>query len=162
MDNSETQELQDLLTQAQEQVKKLELKINELQNKPKNVRWRAEKGKQFYLVSGSNGEPYKMIEDNGTCCNFHYETGDYFETANEARDYYKNLITRQKLKDIALRLNDGGVNYYFIYLNSYGELVTAYQTIKIIGGIYCTNHKFLETAIKEIGEEELIRFIKEC
>ena len=157
-------EVQDMLEQAKELVKTLENKYNEL-NKPKNVRWRAKKGEDFYIVSGCSkygNIAYKMTEDFGVCCNFHYDTGDYFKTAQEAEKSYNNLIITQKLKDIALRLNGKDVPYYFIYLNSYGELTTACQTTKIVGAIYCTNHKFLETAIKEIGEKELIEYIKGC
>ena len=157
-------EVQDMLEQAKELVKTLENKYNEL-NKPKNIRWRAKKGSDFYIVSGCSkygNVAYKMQEDFGLCCNFHYDTGDYFKTAQEAEKSYNNLIITQKLKDIALRLNNTSAYPYFIYLNSYGELTTACQSIGLMGGIYCSNPKFLETCIKEVGEKELIEYVKGC
>ena len=58
-------EVQDMLEQAKELVKTLKNKYNEL-SKPKNVRWRAEKGGDFYIVSGCSkygNVAYKMTED---------------------------------------------------------------------------------------------------
>lgn len=154
-------EVQDMLEQAKELVKTLENKYNEL-SKPKNVRWRAEKDERYYFLLSNEGFIGHNFEDSRPYNNYQYNTGNYFKTKEEAEKYKNNLIITQKLKDIALRLNGKDVPYYFIYLNSYGELTTACQTTKIVGAIYCTNHKFLETAIKEIGEKELIEYIKGC
>lgn len=168
-------EVQDMLEQAKELVKTLENKYNEL-NKPKNVRWRAEKGSDFYIVSGCSkygNVAYKMTEDFGVCCNFHYNTGDYFKTAQEAEKSYNNLIITQKLKDIALRLNNGiDIDWtnrkqnkfsIFIYVsedNTAEELYQDFNQCLKRHDIYCLSPKFLETAIKEIGEKELIEYIK--
>ena len=168
-------EFQDMLEQAKELVKTLENKYNEL-SKPKNVRWRAEKGGDFYIVSGCSkygNVAYKMTEDFGICCNFHYDTGDYFKTAQEAEKSYNNLIITQKLKDIALRLNNGieltliynekQPKYYFYY-NYYENKLSQFVDYgsKRPCDILCLSDKFLETAVKEIGEKELIEYIKGC
>ena len=118
-----------------------------------------------------------MTEDFGVCCNFHYDTGDYFKTAQEAEKSYNNIIITQKLKDIALRLNDGVENIYlesdikteicgkyYIILNHYEnklkQCVT--YTAQGQGTVFCLCKYFLETAIREIGEKELIEYIKGC
>lgn len=171
-------EVQDMLEQAKELVKTLENKYNEL-NKPKNIRWRAEKGSDFYIVSGCSkygNVAYKMTEDFGDCCNFHYNTGDYFKTSQEAEKSYNNLIITQKLKDIALRLNNGVeidwkneeqekfaiVLHHSNYQNKLELSIENFYELKYGGSIYCLSPKFLKTAIKEIGEKELIEYIEGC
>lgn len=164
-------EVQDMLEQAKELVKTLENKYKEL-NKPKNVRWRAKKGEDFYIVSGCSkygNIAYKMQEDFGDYCNYHYNIGDYFKTAQEAEKSYNNLIITQKLKDVALRLNDGvEIDWrdwdqfkWFIYFDGKNLDNNCTHIAKALD-IYCLSDKFLETAIKEIGEKELIEYIKGC
>ena len=81
----------------------------------------------------------------------------------------------QKIKDIALRLNNGiEIDWndkdnqkkyciYYRFLELHEELIqgTVYN-VKYIDGSYCLSDKFLETCIKEIGEKELIEYIKGC
>lgn len=167
-------EVQDMLEQAKELVKTLENKYNEL-SKPKNVRWRAKKGGDFYIVSGCSkygNVAHKMTEDFGVCCNFHYDIGDYFKTAQEAEKLYNNIIITQKLKDIALRLNDGveidwnedDQGKYFIYYKFSDDSLnigTVYNC-KTLSSIYCLSPKFLGVALDEIGSKELRNYIKGC
>ena len=169
-------EVQDMLEQAKELVKTLENKYNEL-SKPKNIRWRAKKGKDFYIVSGCSkygNIAYKMTEDFGICCNYHYDIGDYFKTVQGAEKSYNNLLITQKLKDIALRLNDGVeidwenedqekfaiVLHHSNYQNKLELSIENFYELKYLGSTYCLSDKFLETCIKEIGEKELIEYIK--
>ena len=163
MTNEFDKETQKTIDNIYEQIEVLKGKVDELKSGPKNknVRWRAEKGERYYLIS-NEGSIGHNFEDSRPYNNYQYNVGNYFKTSEEAENYKKHLIITQKLKDIALRLNNTSVYPYFIYLNSYGELTTACQTTKIVGAIYCTNHKFLETCIKEIGEKELIEYIKGC
>lgn len=166
-------EVQDTLEQAKELVKTLENKYNEL-SKPKNVRWRAEKDERYYLLS-NEGFIGHNFEDSRPYNNYQYNTGNYFKTKEEAEKYKNNLIITQKLKDIALRLNNGEKidlnNYcdllrpkYKIVLKPYEyKLMQAISTHTVVlNQIYCLSDKFLETCIKEIGEKELIEYIKEC
>ena len=173
-------EVQYMLEQAKELVKTLENKYNEL-NKPKNVRWRAEK-----VIPYTKDSFYYYINIFGKICNcpddknkqellsdFLYQTGNYFKTKEEAEQYKSNLIITQKIKDIALRLNNGvdiDLNYYCdlirpkykIVLKPYeNKLIQSISTSTVdLCQIYCLSDKFLETAIKEIGEKELIEYIK--
>ena len=177
-------EVQDMLEQAKELVKTLENKYNEL-SKPKNVRWRAEK-----VIPYTKDSFYYYINIFGEICNcpdgknkqellsdFLYQTGNYFKTSEEAEKYKNNLIITQKLKDIALRLNNGVENIYwesdikteicgkyYIILNHCENKLK--QCVTYIaqgqGTIFCLCKYFLETAIKEIGEKELIEYIKGC
>lgn len=156
-------EVQDMLEQAKELVKTLENKCNELKDKPENIRWKAKfDGDEYFIIPTDEIIMKKRFDWNNDCDILNYQTGNYFKTLEEAEKYKNNLIITQKLKDIALRLNNTSAYPYFIYLNSYGELATSYQSIKVMGGIYCANPDFLETAIKEIGEKELIEYMKGC
>lgn len=175
-------EVQDMLEQAKELVKTLENKYNEL-SKPKNVRWRAEK-----VIPYTKDSFYYYINIFGKICNcpddknkqellsdFLYQIGNYFKTKEEAEQYKSNLIITQKIKDIALRLNNGiDIDWtnrkqnkfsIFIYVsedNTAEELYQDFNQYLKRHDIYCLSPKFLETAIKEIGEKELIEYIKGC
>ena len=105
-------ETEKTIEEINQKIQELQSKVDELKSgNNKCVRWMAKEGESFYIVSGcacsKQKAPYKMTEDFGVCCNFHYDTGDYFKTAQEAEKSYNNLIITQKLKDIALRLNNG-------------------------------------------------------
>lgn len=171
-------EVQDVLEQAKELVKILENKYNELKDKPKNVRWRAEKDERYYLLS-NEGSIGHNFEDSRPYNNFQYNVGNYFKTKEEAEQYKSNLIITQKLKDIALKLNNGveidwdsekQKKYFIKYRFSTRNykfytcgLVQEYNDeVKYGGTIHCLSDKFLETCIKEIGEKELIEYIKGC
>ena len=166
-------EVQDMLEQAKELVKTLENKYNEL-SKPKNVRWRAEKDERYYLLS-NEGFIGHNFEDSRPYNNYQYNAGNYFKTKEEAEQHKNYLIITQKLKDIALRLNNGveidwnkSTPKYTIFYrhleNTYRELLVQGKVFNVsyLNGIYCLSDKFLETCIKEIGEKELIEYIKGC
>lgn len=188
-------ETKNLIEQLDKQAKEIQAKINELKNSEnKCVRWRAE---SVYEISGIGGigggamfsygdkNTYYYIHDDGSILEdiertiptsssiYHYNTGNYFKTKKEAEKYKNNLIITQKLKDIALRLNDGvEINwnnnsqhkFYIGFQHSgikKGELLKDINIhFQSVGVIYCLSDKFLETAIKEIGEKELIEYIK--
>lgn len=174
-------EVQDMLEQAKELVKTLENKYDELKNNGcKCVRWRAKHGETFWFTDEKGrvsclvvGE-YAINSHNYYLENFNYKTGNYFKTKEEAEKHKQYLIITQKLKDIALRLNNGvEINLknwmdicrqkYKIVLKPYNNILLQAISTSIVdlGQIYCLSDKFLETAIKEIGEQELIEYIKE-
>lgn len=170
-----------LINELDKQAKEIQAKIDELKNNnvKKNVRWRAKGGEGFYIVSERSNVghiEYKMTEDFGACCDFHYKTGNYFKTYEEAKKRIRNLLTTQKIKDIALRLNNGeeidfsnhdSLKYHigYHYSNSRNKEELGQDSVyelRYLNQIYCLSNKFLETCIKEIGEAELIEYIKEC
>lgn len=91
--------------------------------------------------------------------------------SEEARDKARNkLIIENKLRNIASRLNNGKIDWndarqkkYYIYCCfTDKELDYAYFTLlKEQGTIYCLSDKFLDEAIKNIGEDNLIKYFKE-
>lgn len=165
-------ETKELIKQLDKQAKEIQAKIDELKNGNKNVRWRAEGRNKFYYLNMNNSSIIES-EDSGWA-NMLYNIGNYFKTKEEAEKYKQNLIIAQKLKDIALRLNNGveinlknwmdvGRQKYKIVLKPYSDILLQAISTSIVdlNQIYCLSSKFLETAIKEIGEKELIEYIKE-
>ena len=82
--NNELKQLEEKLQEAKDLVKTIEDKYNELQNKPKNVRWRANKVNNFYSYDVML--PY--IENFSKLTNELYQTGNYFKTKEEAKGLY--------------------------------------------------------------------------
>lgn len=137
-----------------------------LKNKEGTTRWRAEKGEIYYCI-GDEGEIYIPCED---FCNYNtnrYEIGNYFKTGEEAEKVVEKMKIYTRLKDLALRLNDGEEidwkNYkqakYDIYYDHESEDLGYYNawSYEKIGQIYCLDENFLDIAKLEIGKENLIK-----
>ena len=175
-------ETQKTIDNIYEQIEVLKGKVDELKSCPKNknIRWRAEEHSAYCAVGPALEIKHWIHEEGGTgyeklASDFNYQIGNYFKTLEEAEKYKNYLIITQKLKDIALRLNDGieivwnkSTPKYAIFYrhleNTYRELLVQGKAFDVsyLNGIYCLSDKFLETAIKEIGEKELIEYIKGC
>lgn len=164
MNKSEIQEIQNKVDDLQKQIDDLKKELNE----SNNVRQRIQSITYYYLDTcgniGKTREEFTPFDD------FTFDIGNYFKTEQEAKDYKENLITKQKLKDLALRLNNGveidwNNNYqdktviYFDYLNNRLS-ASLYWADRSLGQIYCLDKNFLDIAIQEIGEEALIKLIK--
>lgn len=151
------QDLEEIILQAQAKIKELK--------KPKNIRPKARWGEFVYSVSASGnifGTNSKYEEEES------YKIGNYFLTKQEAIDYRDNLITKQELKDLALRLNNGveldwskeSHRKYYIFINYIGLNYSWCDVSFGLGQVYCLDENFLEIAKKEIGEDRLIKLIK--
>lgn len=100
----------------QKEIDKLKNNINELDNDTSIERWRNKfDGKYFYL------------SDEGYCCTGYdyncfidkhrYMIGNYFKTISLVSEYRDNIITKQKLKDLANGLAVYAVACMFGYRN---------------------------------------------
>lgn len=154
------------------EINELKQKLKELENKAQNLqeneykRWRASEDENYWYVA-SNGDIYDDCEYYEEPDNFRYSIGNYFRTQQEAQEYKENLITKQKLKDLALRLNKGVEidwnkdDCYCIYLDYKQGLQQEGESFYVdLGNVYCLDENFLDIAIQEIGEEALIKLIK--
>lgn len=135
------------------------------------------------ITKVNNWESNKKIYNTCFClaiCNVFPQ--NYMETdmdcglvyaTEEARDkaVFK-LKIETKLKNIAERLNNGkkidwgnhNQKKYYIYYDYYHDYIDFVYDLdnNYQGTIYCLNENFLDEAIKEIGEENLIKYFKEC
>lgn len=173
----------------EERIKELEEELvrlrEELKKEHEYERWRAEVlGGEYYLLDIDAGfyEDGTQKEDGiGIAKSFdyrkdldvsRYEIGNYFKTEEEAKQKLEYIKTEQQLKDIALRLNKGveidweskEQSKWYIYYRSDSEKVytDSFVVSKHLGAIYCLSEDFKDTAIAEIGEDNLIEYLKEC
>ena len=167
-------EIEEIIERLYKIKRKLESELQkiktELDIKTEYKRWRAEEYNIYYYIDSDFTVDFK-----GDVCDyeddFKYETGNYFKTEEEAEQKLEHILIRKELKDIALRLNKGVEidweskeqwKYYIEYSFEYKMLKKGYwDTLKQQGTIYCLDENFKDIAIKEIGEERLINYLKE-
>lgn len=123
----------------------------------------------YYFIN-NEGMVSMGIEQHRPLDDFRYNSGNYFKTDEQAKDFRENILTKQALKDLALELNNGvELNWqntnqkkYFIYYEN--QDCKLYRDFKFlsqsIGQVYCLNINFLQTAKERIGEQKLINLIK--
>ena len=151
------QELKNQLAELQEKIEKLE-------NKKENKRWRAERGEPYYCISGEgkltdSRERYDAFDDN------RYKTRNYFKTEEEAEEYQEKVNIYYDLMDFAEELskddpvdwNNENQEKYFIQYNTDADTIEQeYEyTVKNIGQIYCTDFNYREKAMDKFGKEKL-------
>ena len=164
--------------EIENKIKALEKQLEELKkevNSPgfggieKGVRQRPKRGEIYYFL-GDNGRIYNTEWGGSEEDLFRFNTGNCFETEQEAEEYKENLLTKQQLKDLALELNDGvkidwddfyQEKYRIFSVGGFTDLEYEYvgQTTDT-GQVYCLNENFLTIAKDRIGEEKLIKLIK--
>ncbi len=161
---------QDLIKQAEKLQQELDILKKKIEqcDKTEYIRWRIRGEDYFYL--NYEGVSYSVTNTNSYADNWRFNTGNYFKTRQEAEDYKENLITKQKLKDLALRLNKGvkmdwddiSQSKFFIFFNTISEKLeyALTSTKQDVGNVYCLKINFLDIAIKEIGEDKLIKLIE--
>ena len=99
----------------------------------------------------------------------HYHCFNCFRTEEEAQAEAEKILVRRQLEDIARRLNKGRevdwsneeqYKWYFAYSTTFGfATYSVYENITQ-GVVYCLDKNFLNTAIKEIGEGRLIKYLR--
>lgn len=142
-------------------------RLTELINKPVG-RWKPEYGEIYFFLT-DRGTIEKTYWNNGVYDNHRHNIGNCYSTEDEVRDYNENLLTKQRLKDLAVELNNNvepnwkNINQlkYYIYLNpKTHELAQSFITTYKDVGIYCLDDKLLNIAKQRIGEEKIIKLIK--
>lgn len=160
------------LTKLSEKIKELKSEIEQKLSK----RFRALKGEDYFVI-GMKGEICKVTEEEKDFDNYNYEVGNYYRSKEEAQAELNRQKTKIKLKDLALKLNNGRfidwndtnqTKFSIIYDYSddpynrgerVGLKLRSYNCYKK-SDIYCLDSCFLEVAKREIGEENLIDFYK--
>ena len=163
--------------EIENKIKALEKQLEELKNEvnspefegiKKGVRERPKIGEIYYFL-GDNGRIYNTEWGGSEEDLFRFNTGNCFETEQEAEEHKENLITKQQLKDLALELNkgveidwkDGIQQKYCIYFD-YKTLKLQYTFVYLAqySDVCCLDNQFLTIAKDRIGEEKLIKLIK--
>ena len=156
--------LQEKLAELKNQLAELKKQVEQ---EVDYVRLRATKGERYYFLD-SKGFIIWSVETFDGNYNFRYNTGNYFLTKKEAENCRKRLLIEQRIKDIALLLNDGrkidwgkkgeanDFQKHFNYFNTFCQCFEMGRTgIVNAKNIYCLSDKFLDVVLEDIGEKDL-------
>lgn len=148
------------------------LKLVEKGNKTNKKRERLE----IYCCIGSDGgivyqnDDYSNNndnDDNKQYNEFHYRFGNYFQTKEEAEFAREKQLIYQKLKDYALEHNEeidwnnyNQLKWIIRYEKDYKEIRYSWITDTFyINQIYFTSEKIARDAVKEIGEDNIKKYL---
>lgn len=164
-------------TELEKQIKELEEKQAELQkqiNGLKQVkieepkRWKPEIEDLYYYVCDGG----TIIQDVWEDCitdDWRYLTGNVFKTAQEAEEYQNKIEIQSKFKNFVeernekLDWNDSGkLKHYLLYVNREKRIDFFYDyCVKRQGIVYASSKQILQDAIKEIGEDNIKKYVLE-
>lgn len=167
---NEIEKLKEKQEKLERDLEELGTQINELEEKEitkSGKRWRGVKDRFYWYIEG-DCEVYGEYEKDDDYDNARYEIGNYFRTKEEAKEAVEKMKIYMRLKDLALRLNEGkkidGTNSnqykYHIYYVPSGLAITGTYCYQDIGQIYCLDSNFLNIAKREIGEKNLRKLFK--
>lgn len=163
--------LKDKLKEAQNKLENLDK--YELENLDKNQRWKPDNGNAYWFVTDSCKIDWDYFSLDSDIDRERYNRYNCFHTQEEARKEANKILIRRTLEDLARRLNSNGkidwdnqnqrkyfINYYCNIINKEGLRIDWHKCMQAQGIIYCLDENFIKEAIKEIGEQNLISYIK--
>lgn len=148
--------IQEEINELKERLEVLEKELKQ-QNQPSPKRWRACQDQVYWAINDKDGAALVFEKCGDEVDNYHYISGNYFKTKEEAEEYKENFITKQKLTDLALRLNKGiefdwkdmsQGKYFIYYLYNQGLRYHCATRSHYVGQIYCLDENFLYVAKK--------------
>ena len=158
------QEIIDEIKKTKEYLANLENMLKECESD----RWKPEDGDIYYYIS----EACTVIKSRtwAHCIvDEHYHCFNCFRTEEEAQAEAEKILVRRMLEDIARRLNKGKefdwgdenqCKWYIVYNTTFGFETYSVSENTTQGVVYCLDKNFLNTAIKEIGEGRLIKYLR--
>ena len=158
------QEIIDEINKTKEHLTNMEKMLEECECE----RWRPRGGDIYYYIS----EVCTVIESRSWAdciVNEHYRCYNVFKTEEEAEAETEKILVRRQLENIARRLNKGQkidwsdenqYKWYIIYNTTFGFATYSVSENTTQGVVYCLDKNFLNTAIKEIGEGRLIKYLR--
>lgn len=132
-------------------------------------RWEPKNGEEYFYVDNV-GIVQNALFDNTmgyhlTLC----RTLNCFKTKEQAEAEAEKILVRRQLEDIARRLNKGReidwsdenqYKWYIVYNTTFGFATYSVSENTTQGVVYCLDKNFLNTAIKEIGEGRLMKYLR--
>lgn len=157
-------------------LEKLEKKYKELGEEIERLksqsteRWRAEYEEEYYFID-SEGDILPSFDEDLGKDDYRYQLGNYFETSEQAEKVLDKILIYSKLKDLALKLNEGKTidwkddtqeKFYIYFDNAANRLDYSFHSnYQDFGTICCLDNEFLDKALEEIGEEDLRKLFEE-
>lgn len=160
------EELQKLINDLQNQLEEAQDKLEKLY---KNERWKPKQGQKYYNINSLGDVNGLGFFEENIYDNLRYDFYNCFKTQEEAEKERNKILIRRKPENIARRLNgDNEIDWnnyiqakFYIDFNKnkglgFGKVIG----YKSQGTVYCLSNEFLDIAKEEIGEQELIDYIK--
>ena len=169
------QQILEQIDELKQKIEELEKEVNspEFEGIKKGVRQKPKDGEVYFFLD-SYGNIIWTKWHNNVQDLFRFNTGNYFKTEEQAKDFKENILTKQALKDLALELNNGAEVDFIddeqtkfvidckIDLSNYKEHIEqdCRYNYMDLGQVYCLNGNFSKIAKDRIGEEKLIKLIQ--
>lgn len=162
---NEIEKLKEKQEELKKEIEKLGTQIKGLEEQEKKCkRWRADVGGTYYCAYSAGIVEWHYDSRDESSTN-RYDLGNYFRTEEEVKKMVEKIKIYTRLKDLALRLNEGrevdwndfAQDKWHIYYDHHGSLITiiSNHSYQDLGQIYCLDSNFLNIAKREIGEENL-------
>ncbi|MEG2521274.1 MAG: hypothetical protein RSA49_00160 [Anaerovoracaceae bacterium] len=128
-------------------------------------RWRAGIRGGYWSTS-DEGYILGSHEQEDRIDEFRWATGNYFETKEQAEEYRKKLLIKQKYADMSdvsqVQKKDKNVKKWrATYDVSDGKIKSFYCNLYMANEVYFTTNKKCLSAINEIGEEDFKKYVLE-
>ena len=158
------QKIMDEINKTKEHLANLEKILKEC-----DERWKPEKGEEYFYVDNVGIVQNALFD---TTMGYHLalcRTLNCFKTREQAEAEAEKILVRRQLEDIARRLNKGQkidwtdenqYKWYIVYNTTFGFETYSVSENTTQGVVYCLDENFLNTAIKEIGEGRLIKYLR--
>lgn len=160
------QEILDEIEKTKEHLANLEKKLQECEYK----RWKPKGNEKYWYISDDNTINYSLFMPEIQIDNMRFKNYNCFSTREQAEAEAENILVRRQLEDMARRLNKGQkIDWdnkdqikYAIHFNFYLDRIDSFYRLfqKEQGTVYCLDKKFLDVAIREIGEERLKAYLR--
>ena len=158
------QEIIDEINKTKEHLANMKKMLEECEYK----RWKPEPNEEYYYVS----EDGKIVQTRN--CGWEPAANrvkfyNCFKSEKQAEAEAEKILVRRQLEDIARRLNKGEeidwsdehqYKWYITYNTIFGFTTYSVCENTTQGVVYCLDKNFLNTAIKEIGEGRLIKYLR--
>lgn len=143
--------------------------LEQMLEKCEYKRWKPEPNEEYYYVN----QVSEMTEDKNDEADIdvrRYKAYNCFRTKEQAKLEAEKILVRRQLEDIAKRLNKGvkidwhnqtQIKYGISYNTDTNVIETYFASFnKSMGSTYCLDVNFKDIAIKEIGEERLLSYLR--
>lgn len=129
------------------------------------IRWRTENGEMYWYID-EFGMIYHVIECFSKTDNYHYNTGNYFQTKKQAEEYSKKMLLQQQYKDwcaFDCDWKDAGQPKWFVYYSIDNKTIVFdnHYCLRALGVVYAESEECIQEFIDQIGEEDFKKYIFE-
>ena len=158
------QEILDEINKTKEHLTNMEKMLEKCEYE----RWKPEPNEEYYFVS-ENGKIVQARNCGWEPATNRIDFYNWFKSEKQAEAEAEKILVRRMLEDIARRLNKGKefdwsdedqYKWYIIYNTTFGFETYSVSENTVQGVVYCLDKNFLNTAIKEIGEGRLMKYLR--